>query len=535
MNFKSIKTAITCLSLMAVAVVSMASEHDEHSSHEAKYAPATKKHSKILAKVDHSQFKILKQKFKSGDELTKACLTCHTNVNDDMHKSMHWTWQSKTNPDLGKDSLTINNYCISAGSGTDKACYDCHIGWDGKNGEINCLKCHSQTLMNWQEAIDDATAMEEEGDEESLEMAAEVREELHDSVVNIGAPNIENCGDCHFNGGGGDATKHGDLDTSLINVSKEVDVHMSPDGQDFTCQRCHTTVDHQIAGRKYNDPASLPKDHKSLIEDDHASKINCISCHSERPHDIKRLDDHAKTIACQTCHIPSLAPIYATNTKWDWSTAGKMKDGKPYKEYIKGLHHKAGYKSIKGTFTWKKDVIPDYMWYDGRFSNMTAKDKIVPGQPIYINRPLGTPHGKNSKIAPFKHHRTNQPYDTVNMTLLAPLLSTPEGYWTKFDWQKAFTLGQKSIGLPYSGKFDFTWTDSWYPTTHMVRPADQALSCIDCHAKDGRLTNVSDVYIPGDHGNKYLDIFGILLVLATILGVALHGLMRFIMSKKRKG
>ncbi len=39
-------------------------------------------------------------------------------------------------------------------------------------------------------------------------------------------PERQNCGACHFNGGGGDGVKHGDLDTSLTKPNKALDVHM---------------------------------------------------------------------------------------------------------------------------------------------------------------------------------------------------------------------------------------------------------------------------------------------------------------------
>ena len=42
-----------------------------------------------------------------------------------------------------------------------------------------------------------------------------------------GKPERENCGGCHFNGGGGDGVKHGDLNSSLINPPRGLDVHMA--------------------------------------------------------------------------------------------------------------------------------------------------------------------------------------------------------------------------------------------------------------------------------------------------------------------
>ncbi|NIR40057.1 MAG: cytochrome C, partial [Actinobacteria bacterium] len=66
----------------------------------------------------------------------------------------------------------------------------------------------------------------------------------------------------------GDAVKHGDLDTSLKAPSHELDVHMAADGPNFSCQTCHVTEDHAIAGSRYEMGA-----------------IGCQDCHESAPHE----------------------------------------------------------------------------------------------------------------------------------------------------------------------------------------------------------------------------------------------------------
>ena len=58
------------------------------------------------------------------------------------------------------------------------------------------------------------------------------------------------------------------------------------------------------------------------------------------------------------------------------------------------------------------------------------------------------------------------------------------GYWTEFDWDKAATLGSEAVGLAYSGEYGFADTVMFWPITHMVAPAQQALQCVDCHRGD---------------------------------------------------
>ena len=41
--------------------------------------------------ADHSKFKELDKNFKTGPEVTKACLSCHTEAAKQVHKTPHWT------------------------------------------------------------------------------------------------------------------------------------------------------------------------------------------------------------------------------------------------------------------------------------------------------------------------------------------------------------------------------------------------------------------------------------------------------------
>lgn len=108
-------------------------------------------------------------------------------------------------------------------------------------------------------------------------------------------PARENCGICHFSGGGGMGVKHGDLDESLINANKELDFHMGK--LNFQCVDCHTTKNHKIAG----------KVNTTYTEKTNAVRFNCEKCHTDQPHKEPRLNKHTSRIACQTCHIPEFA------------------------------------------------------------------------------------------------------------------------------------------------------------------------------------------------------------------------------------
>ncbi|MCP4720316.1 MAG: tetrathionate reductase family octaheme c-type cytochrome [Desulfobacteraceae bacterium] len=479
--------------------------------------------------TDHSKIEILKQDFKTGDEITQACLSCHTDASMQFKETIHWTWKvpsEKKGIMNGKAGHAVNNFCISGNGMEDKGCLSCHSGWNGIKGEVNCLACHGAEKFNYKEAFEDLNAFEGDDDPDILEIAKEIQESVRNAVTNITLPQRENCGECHFKGGGGDGVKHGDLDTSLAKPNKMLDVHMATEGADFTCTRCHTTVTHNIAGRLYTRPAAAER--KSLIEDDMASKITCESCHSSLPHKKadSKMNDHTDKVSCQSCHIPEFARVNPTKMWWDWTKAGDLKEGKPYVE--KGKFGKPTYKSIKGEFRWEKNVQPEYFWYNGSFANTGIKDKIDPSAIVQVSHPLGDKNDPDSRIHPFKIHRGKQPYDKINKQIVAPLLSGPNGFWTTFDMNDAINRGNKALDVNYSGEFDYVETTYAFPITHMVAPKESALTCNECHIRENsRLANITGIYLPGRDKSNFIDSLGMIAVLGALAGIMLHGLGRF--------
>lgn len=485
--------------------------------------------------VDHSKFDVLKQKFTTGEDVTKACLSCHTEAEKQIHKVIHWTWLSPTGGGLyGKAGYSINNFCISTNKMHDDECENCHIGWEKKKDGINCLKCHNTSSIDWRQEFKDLKEALDSGDPD---WSGEIENDIIANVSKIALPQRRNCGECHFNGGGGEGVKHGDLDGSLVNPKKSLDVHMGIDGQDFTCTRCHTTMNHLVAGRVYSTPATGTIGKRvSLVQNDLAPKIACESCHTDKPHgNALKLDDHTDRVACQTCHIPTFARAHSTQMEWYWETAGKTDNGRVIQR--KGPYGRPVYKSIKGDFVWKKNVKPEYFWYNGSIKSLTLKDVIDPStEPVWISKPVGSPSDKHSRIAPFKVHRGSQPYDMETGRFLAPLLSEEDnGYWKTLDWKDSLTRGMKLIGLPYSGKMGFVKTCYVMPTTHMVAPKEDALSCIECHTRSGsRMAGIAGVYMPGRDSFMPLDVAGWGGALLALIAIALHAIGRIVMSAARR-
>jgi len=422
--------------------------------------------------------------------------------------------------------------------GNESRCTSCHAGYGWKDDsfdfsdetKIDCLVCHEQTgtYKKFPKGAGHPCPQPQIFGGKKF-----YPPDWNRVAQSVGRPNIQNCGICHFYGGGGDGVKHGDLDSSLFHASRDLDVHMSDEGGGFTCTRCHTTKAHFIAGRCYKKPAFTER--KSLIDDDMVERIACVSCHTESPHEPgSKRNDHTDKVACQSCHIPEFARQNPTKMYWDWSTAGRMNEkGKPLVK--KGDLGKAVYHGKKGSFRWEKNVVPEYFWFNGSMEYILLTDTIDPDdQPIELNKVMGSPDDPRSRIYPFKVHRGMMPYDVKNKTMLSPNLfgKEKEAYWKSFDWKMALETGMEVHGLDFSGEYQFIETAYHFPTTHMVAPEDKALQCRECHADQGRLAKLSGFYLPGRDQNNLLDVIGWLAVFGSLAGVAMHGIMRKVLAKK---
>jgi octaheme c-type cytochrome (tetrathionate reductase family) len=358
----------------------------------------------------------------------------------------------------------------------------------------------------------------------------------------VGKPGRENCGACHFYGGGGDGVKHGDLDSSLKFPDKHLDVHMDAEGLNFACTTCHVTRQHLWAGSRYN---VMAHDTEGLGRPGERRDVaTCESCHSDSPHELDeligiKLNGHVDKIACQTCHIPSIARGgVATKTDWDWRTAGRTKNGEGYKEknYTQGNgEHRATYKSIKGSFEYGENLLPYYGWFDGQMRYTTIDTRFDPASgPIAVNSFKGSHDDGISRIWPFKQMHTVQPYDKGNNTLVYMHLwgDDDDSYWGNYDFGRAIKVGMEKNHIPYSGEYDFVETYSFWPITHMVAPHENALGCTECHSRDGRLAGLKGYYMPGRDHFTWLDILGYVALGGALLGVLLHGLLRKLFSAK---
>jgi ribosomal protein S27AE len=520
------------------------------------------------ATADHTKFKELQRNFSKPEDVTKACLSCHNLAGLEIMKTSHWLWERETDKMPGREGKTvsagkkniINNFCIALTS-NEPRCTSCHIGYGWKDqkfdftdqSKIDCLVCHESTGTYKKFPAGSGYPVSKKtlfpGNQQWYEVP-----EYGKVAQSVKRPSRNNCGTCHFYGGGGNAVKHGAMDKSLANPDKSIDIHMAKEGANMACVDCHAADRHDIKGQLFS------------VSSDNKDRLHCERCHTVKPHtqnlfvekfeaegyDLfknklfnrktpetsfkKRiLDKHIERISCQACHINLYSTKYKTKIWWDWSKAGQKNDqGKP--RVIKDADGDSTYDGQKGEFKLGKNLTPEYFWFNGQAAHVLVGDKIDPeNAPIKINDITGQCGEKGSKIWPFKVMRGKQLYDPVEKTFIVPKLFGPKGsgaYWADWDWEKASIAGMKEAGVAFSGKMEWIETEMNWPLTHLVRDKENSLKCSDCHSRNGRLAGLEACWIPGRDRNLPLDILGMIMLFGSIIGVSIHGFIRFKKSKR---
>jgi octaheme c-type cytochrome (tetrathionate reductase family) len=407
---------------------------------------------------------------------------CHPSADNEVMATVHWNWEGSPNAiegsqgsqEHGKADL-LNNFCISIPSNEGR-CTQCHVGYGWVNDDfdhsdasaIDCLVCHDQTGTY--------AKMKPNGGQPELNVDLQAVAMSTDK----GMPGRRNCLECHKNAGGGDNIKHGDLSSSLYAATHETDVHMDLDGENMSCQRCHETANHEVAGQglHYETEGSID------CSDCHGSS----TLHADAGHS-GTYDNHLDKVACQTCHIPTFARVNATKTQWYWATAGD-KNRTPIVDPVTG---KPDYNWMKGDFIWELNVEPEILWYDHEWSRMVIdQNDTWTTVPVVLAAPTANINTSGAKLYPFKKMIGSQPADIVNNRIISPHLFGSQGgphpYWgilnvyAGLDWDLALQDGANYTGVPFTpGNGGFVDTVMYLTVNHEIAPHEQARQCISCH------------------------------------------------------
>jgi hypothetical protein len=181
-----------------------------------------------------------------------------------------------------------------------------------------------------------------------------------------------------------------DLSTVTVNPPVSSDVHMSPQGADLSCARCHSAGNHRVLGRGVDLRAS-----------DSAELLTCAKCHTDRPHgdysarNGTARDVHALRVACQSCHIPTFAKDKSTEMERNWS------------------HAEFSMAACRGQGGWLPSEVRARMWCRPT-SGLTDESGERTGSGPDSNglgRPFWRCHGSvqspGAKLYPMKVHRSN--------------------------------------------------------------------------------------------------------------------------------
>ncbi|HEY5997352.1 MAG TPA: hypothetical protein VIU29_10030 [Candidatus Deferrimicrobiaceae bacterium] len=324
----------------------------------------------------------------------------------------------------------------SAETGKKKftGCDSCHPG-DNINGAgssgpgaeaaIDCLLCHASGYdFSLRRPSKDAQGRIVMGQDRSVAAA-----------LTVGRPGVKNCMACHESAGGGVLVKKG----FAYNAGN--DVHAA---RGMLCVDCHFAKEHRI-------PTGF--DPNIWATDGVRTGCDDGKCHDGAPHEDRDLNAHTARIACQTCHIPRTGGAFAKDfTKWTKMSGGFWEPTT--------LRRDANESS------------PAYAWYN----------KTVRNSPKLI-APLGSRKDRRSRIYPFKIFEGRAFFDRRSGKLLVMDMGPPmvDGDVMAGLASSAKTLGLKSYD-PVPG-----WQTIYFGSNHLVAPKEKALSCENCHARNGVL------------------------------------------------
>jgi hypothetical protein len=336
----------------------------------------------------------------------------------------------------GNDTVSALKEVKSAETGKVKytGCDSCHPGNNlqgvnstGPDAEaaIDCLLCHAAKY--------DFSRRHPEKDAEGRIVIGQDRRV--EAALSVGRPGIKNCMACHESAGGGALVKKG----FAFNASN--DAHAA---KGMVCVDCHGTKDHRI-----------PTGHDPNIWATDGARIGCDDgkCHSGAPHKDRDLNAHTAKIACQTCHIPRTGGAFA-------------------KDFVNWTKLSSGFWEPTTLRKDANETSPAYAWYN----------KTVRYSPKLIT-PLGSRRDGKSRIYPFKIFEGRAFFDRKTGRLLVMDMGPP---MVNGDAKAGLASAAKIQGLksydPVPG-----WQAAYFGSNHLVAPKEKALSCENCHARNGVL------------------------------------------------
>ncbi len=477
--------------------------------------------------VDHSE--LFAEAKITAYEGSKTCIECHYDDTVEFFKSHHYQLASKAFDVEGRGEAVVggrvvyNDFCTSiflggkplnwigypklkkAPPGYEElvgsfigltGCSMCHGVTMGlppspepseeQLGNIDCLACHvdPEVYVSGPKAI--AKGLKTVVKDEKGRLVYKVNVDIDRIAKNIiDVPTSANCLACHAFSGGGPHLKRPnigpDLYTGKTRDGRVFDVHIA---SGMSCIDCHPGEGHKFStncvdcwAREGDRPGEKAR--------------TCSSCHGEKPHGGVLgifLNTFHGRVACQTCHIPVIGGgSWPTEDYRDWSATTFHPDKKRWKFAVPDPETRA-------TDKWylQETVEPVYTWYNGRRQVYLFPEAVEPekGSPlevkpvngvsagvVYYVKPMGSRDDPNSKIYPFKLHRAVVPYSPSDKVLVPMKVGIA---FVTGNAQAAALKGAEIAGIKWDGRTYVTYV-RYMQVNHGVKPAEEALMCLDCH------------------------------------------------------
>ena len=402
-------------------------------------------------------------------EGSKTCNQCHADKAQQVYTSEHYQWKGK----LGAtndfctypDANWLFEFPANNTAGTAAGCATCHVGFGNTRppsvgakfpatptqahlDNIDCLMCHSDTYNHVGKMVNGQPVLvpDEASQANMITILAGIKK----------AVSKQACLKCHARAGGGNGIKQGDLDLSMANPPRDLDVHMSSTtlgGAGLTCVSCHTTANHKIAG----------KGSDMRVADTGSPEMkSCATCHGTAPHSSGDLNEHVSDARadCTACHIPTYAKGVLTETRRDF-TSLVLTNGRYEAQRTEAM-----------------GLTPKLLPYDGTsffypLGTTLATQVSEDGMNRYlIAGPNSVVVGSTSgTLYPFKVHTARMAVDASNR--LIPLNSLEL-------WQ--FSSIVPALGGYGSAPSAFVETVRYLGLYHQVAPKAAANNaCIQCH------------------------------------------------------
>ncbi|MEB3779541.1 MAG: hypothetical protein GSR85_04845 [Desulfurococcales archaeon] len=522
MRWKLLVSLIVITVLLLASIVVIAGEGEE-----IEYEPVE------IKKVDHTEF--FKEANITEYEGSKTCISCHEDEVYEVFHSYHYQMASQVNDIAGRELILFggrfayNDFCGAIFWRGQKpvnwigkpvlkkapeeykelegkfigltGCSMCHGVGMGlppsfeetkeQLNNIDCLACHVDPKVYMSGPIAIKKGLKDVYKDENGKLRYKINIDIWTIAKSItDKTHKDNCLACHAFSGGGPHLKRPNLSPDLLGkVDESFDIHMA---KGLSCIDCHPGDDH-----------GFPAKAADSWSREEGISFTCEDCHTSEPHGGVKgafINTFHDKVACQTCHIPYIAHGDYPTALWrDWSAATFHPEMNRWKFSIPDLDTKA-------TDKWylAGNVTPVYAWYNGKREVYVFPEKVEPiknsefeltpvnGESlgaVYYVKPVGSKDDPDSRIYPFKLHRAIVPYSIANKTLV-PIKAGI-----------AFTTGNVTLAtLKGAEATGIKWEPGKYVTLirfmqvdHGVKPAEDALSCLNCHGPTIRRMNWAEL------------------------------------------